>query len=148
MHSGIQRKNLVLLDISSDVTAFIAQEIPELQEEAAYLQLVTYLKLLKGMDGGFYNYPMGRRKSLAMCRISGPYSPAVGKTCGQDQGEDAAAQQAPVLLGMNWPNEKCTGFESVKSMMNNKLISVIVPVYNVEHYLNRCVGSIPCPDLF
>ena len=27
-------------------------------------------------------------------------------------------------------------------MMNNKLISVIVPVYNVEHYLNRCVDSI------
>ena len=26
--------------------------------------------------------------------------------------------------------------------MNNKLISVIVPVYNVEHYLNRCVDSI------
>lgn len=27
-------------------------------------------------------------------------------------------------------------------MMNNQLISVIVPVYNVEHYLNRCVDSI------
>ena len=66
MHSGIQRKNLVLLDISSDVTAFIAQELPELRNEAAYLQLVTYLKLLKGiMDGGFYNYPMEQERILA-----------------------------------------------------------------------------------
>lgn len=35
-------------------------------------------------------------------------------------------------------------------MMNNQLISVIVPVYNVEHYLNRCVDSIlaqTCSDL-
>ena len=66
MHSGIQRKNLELLEVSADVTAFIAQEIPELREEAAYLQLVTYLKLLKGiMDGGFYNYPMEQEKILA-----------------------------------------------------------------------------------
>lgn len=66
MHSGIQRKNLELLEVSADVTAFIAQEIPELRNEAAYLQLVTYLKLLKGiMDGGFYNYPMEQEKILA-----------------------------------------------------------------------------------
>lgn len=35
-------------------------------------------------------------------------------------------------------------------MINNQLISVIVPVYNVEHYLNRCVDSIlaqTCSDL-
>ena len=66
MHSGIQRKNLELLEVSADVTAFIEQELPELRKEAAYLQLVTYLKLLKGiMDGGFYNYPMEQEKILA-----------------------------------------------------------------------------------
>lgn len=66
MHSGIQQKNLVLLDISSDVTAFIEEKIPELRKEAAYLQLVTYLKLLKGiMDGGFCNYPMEQERILA-----------------------------------------------------------------------------------
>lgn len=66
MHSGIQQKNLVLLDISSDVTAFIAQEIPELREEAAYLQLVTYLKLLKAiMDEDFCRYPMAQKRILA-----------------------------------------------------------------------------------
>lgn len=35
-------------------------------------------------------------------------------------------------------------------MINNQLISVIVPVYNVERYLNRCVDSIlaqTCSDL-
>lgn len=66
MHSGIQRKNLVLLDISSDVTSFIEEKIPELRNEAAYLQLVTYLKLLKGiMDGGFNHYPMEQERILA-----------------------------------------------------------------------------------
>lgn len=66
MHSGIQRKNLVLLDISSDVTAFIEEKIPELRKEAAYLQLVTYLKLLKGiMDEDFNHYPMEQKRILA-----------------------------------------------------------------------------------
>ena len=66
MHSGIQRKNFELLEVSADVTAFIEQELPELRNEAAYLQLVTYLKLLKGiMDGDFYNYPMEQERILA-----------------------------------------------------------------------------------
>ena len=66
-------------------------------------------------------YPMEQERILAYVQdrqdlIRQPWAKRADKI----EGEDAAAQQAPVLLGMNWPNEKCTGFDSVKSMMNNK----------------------------
>ena len=54
MKSGIAEKNLVILDVGEDVTRFIAETVPVLKAEAEYLQLVTYLKTLKGiLDGDF-----------------------------------------------------------------------------------------------
>ena len=58
MKSGIAEKNLVILDVGEDVTRFIAETVPVLKAEAEYLQLVTYLKTLKGiLDGDFASYP-------------------------------------------------------------------------------------------
>lgn len=58
MKSKITKKNLVLLDISNDVTNYLKKNIPEIGYEAQYLQMVTYLKLLKGiLDNGMNSYP-------------------------------------------------------------------------------------------
>lgn len=104
-------KNLVLLDISSDVTAFIAQEIPELQEEAAYLQLVTYLKLLKEiMDEDFYSYPMAQKRILAYVQdqqdlIRQPWAKRADKI----KVKTLRSASTCFTGYMNWPNEKMHG---------------------------------------
>ena len=60
-------KNLVILDVGEDVTRFIAETVPVLKAEAEYLQLVTYLKTLKGiLDGGFGSYPEAQAR---ICRF-------------------------------------------------------------------------------
>ena len=67
MKSGIAEKNLVILDVGEDVTHFIAETVPVLKTEAEYLQLVTYLKTLKGiLDGGFASYPEAQAR---ICRF-------------------------------------------------------------------------------
>ena len=67
MKSGIAEKNLVILDVGEDVTRFIAETVPVLKAEAEYLQLVTYLKTLKGiLDGGFASYPEAQAR---ICRF-------------------------------------------------------------------------------
>ena len=67
MKSGIAEKNLVILDVGEDVTRFIAETVPVLKAEAEYLQLVTYLKTLKGiLDGGFGSYPEAQAR---ICRF-------------------------------------------------------------------------------
>lgn len=63
MKSGIAERNLVILDVGEDVTRFIAENVPDLKEEAEYLQLVTNLKTLKGiLDGGFGAYPEAQKR--------------------------------------------------------------------------------------
>lgn len=69
MKSGIAEKNLVILDVGEDVTRFIAENVPSLSEEATYLQLVTYLKTLKGiLDGGFQCYPEEQERICCFVR--------------------------------------------------------------------------------
>ena len=69
MHSRIEKKNLFLLDISETVTRSISEQVPEVQEEARYLQMVTYLKVMKGiLDGGFRNYPDAQERILCFVR--------------------------------------------------------------------------------
>lgn len=49
------------------MTRFIAETVPVLKAEAEYLQLVTYLKTLKGiLDGGFGSYPEAQAR---ICRF-------------------------------------------------------------------------------
>lgn len=65
MNSGIGEKNLVLLDVSENVTRLIGEQVPEVREEARYLQMVTYLKVMKGiLDGGFRNFPDAQKRIL------------------------------------------------------------------------------------
>ena len=61
------KPNLVILDVGEDVTRFIAETVPVLKAEAEYLQLVIYLKTLKGiLDGGFGSYPEAQAR---ICRF-------------------------------------------------------------------------------
>lgn len=49
------------------MTRFIAETVPVLKAEAEYLQLVTYLKTLKGiLDGDFASYPEAQAR---ICRF-------------------------------------------------------------------------------
>lgn len=67
MKSGIEERNLVILDVGEEVTRFLAETMPALQKEAEYLQLVTYLKTMKGiLDGGFEKYPEAQER---ICRF-------------------------------------------------------------------------------
>ena len=69
MHSGIREKNLILLDISEAVTQSMELLEPEVQEEARYLQLVTYLKVMKGiLDTGFGNYQEAQSRIIHFVR--------------------------------------------------------------------------------
>lgn len=47
MHSEIQERNFILLDISDEVTDFLIKRYPVLKEAAIRLNVVTYLKVLK-----------------------------------------------------------------------------------------------------
>ena len=67
MKSGIAERNLVILDVGEEVTRFVSEAMPALREEAEYLQLVTYLKTLKGiLDGGSEKYPEAQER---ICRF-------------------------------------------------------------------------------
>lgn len=72
MHSEIMQKNMQLLDISQEVTDYLEKNVPEVKEEARYLQMVTYLKLMKGiLDNGFYSFLNEQdriRKYVKSCR--------------------------------------------------------------------------------
>lgn len=69
MHSRIEKKNLILLDVSERVTCLIGEQVPEVREEARYLQMVTYLKVMKEiLDGGFGNYPDAQKRILRFVR--------------------------------------------------------------------------------
>lgn len=58
MKSKLTAKNMQLLDIAQEVTDYLKCEIPEVENEARYLQMVTYLKLMKGiLDNGFSAFP-------------------------------------------------------------------------------------------
>ena len=47
-----------LLDIAQEVTNYLKCEVPGVDKEARYLQMVTYLKLMKGiLDNGFGAFP-------------------------------------------------------------------------------------------
>lgn len=57
MKSRFSEKNLVLLDISDEVTKFIIRKYPEISNEALRLNLVTYCKVLKNiLDVDFQGY--------------------------------------------------------------------------------------------
>lgn len=57
MNVKIKEKELQILDIADETTAYIATVFPEISYEAEYLQIVTYMKTLKRiMDGGFRQY--------------------------------------------------------------------------------------------
>lgn len=47
MRSTVQEKNLMLLDISDEVTEFLIKQYPTLKEPAIRLNMITYLKMLK-----------------------------------------------------------------------------------------------------
>lgn len=58
MKSKLTKKNMQLLDIAQEVTDYLKCEVPEVENEARYLQMVTYLKLMKGiLDNGFSAFP-------------------------------------------------------------------------------------------
>lgn len=57
MKSKLTSKNMQLLDISEEVTNYLMQELPIVGDEAKYLQMVTYLKLMKKiLDNGFSSF--------------------------------------------------------------------------------------------
>lgn len=63
MKSKLTHKNMQLLSISEEVTSYIKYEMPEVENEARYLQMVTYLKLMKGiLDINFSAFPEEQRK--------------------------------------------------------------------------------------
>ena len=69
MHSGVKEKNLALLDVGESVTTYMEQNVPALREEAAYLQIVTSLKLMKGiLDEGMDYYPEAQKRICAFVR--------------------------------------------------------------------------------
>lgn len=69
MKKKITEKNLILLEIGESVTRQIAEAVPALKEKAEYLQMVTYLKLLKSiLDGGFGNYPEAQERIVSFVR--------------------------------------------------------------------------------
>lgn len=69
MHSGMKEKNLALLDVGASVTSYMEQNVPALREEAAYLQIVTSLKLMKGiLDEGMDCYPEAQKRICAFVR--------------------------------------------------------------------------------
>lgn len=91
-------KNLVILDVGEDVTHFIAETVPVLKAEAEYLQLVTYLKTLKGiLDGGFASYPEARADLPLCAGTPGACPAALAKKGRPDQGGNTSDQQAAVL---------------------------------------------------
>ena len=58
MKSKLTVKNMQLLDIAQEVTNYLKCEVPVVENEARYLQMVTYLKLMKGiLDNGFSAFP-------------------------------------------------------------------------------------------
>lgn len=58
MKSKLTIKNMQLLDIAQEVTEYLKCKVPEVENEARYLQMVTYLKLMKGiLDNGFSTFP-------------------------------------------------------------------------------------------
>lgn len=72
MHSKLTSKNMQLLDIADEVTKYLKENVPDVENEAKYLQMVTYLKLMKGiLDNGFSAFPeeQARIKNyVASCR--------------------------------------------------------------------------------
>lgn len=69
MHSAIKEKNLGLLDVGEQVTQYMRENVPEVQDEACYLQLVSALKLMKGvLDGGFQNMPQTQERIMILVR--------------------------------------------------------------------------------
>lgn len=58
MHSKLTARNMQLLDIADEVTSYLEKNVPEVANEAKYLKMVTYLKLMKGiLDNGFSEFP-------------------------------------------------------------------------------------------
>lgn len=58
MHTKLTSKNMQLLDIADEVTKYLEENVPDVENEAKYLQMVTYLKLMKGiLDNGFSAFP-------------------------------------------------------------------------------------------
>ena len=69
MHSGVKEKNLAVFDVRESVTTYMEQNVPALREEAAYLQIVTSLKLMKGiLDEGMDYYPEAQKRICAFVR--------------------------------------------------------------------------------
>lgn len=63
MRTSIKEKNLMLLDISDEVTEYISKKYPSLSKVAVYLQTVTYLKLMKSiLDSGFNAFGNAQRR--------------------------------------------------------------------------------------
>lgn len=63
MNSKLTLRNMQLIDLAEDVTSYIRNVIPDVENEARYLQMVTYLKLMKGiLDTGFSSFPEEQRK--------------------------------------------------------------------------------------
>lgn len=72
MKSKLTVRNMQLLDIAQEVTNYLKCEVPEVENEARYLQMVTYLKLMKGiLDNGFSEFPEEQskiRKYVLSCK--------------------------------------------------------------------------------
>lgn len=72
MRSKLIAKNMQLLDIAQEVTNYLKCEVPGVENEARYLQMVTYLKLMKGiLDNDFSVFPEEQdriRKYVLSCK--------------------------------------------------------------------------------
>ena len=63
MKSKIKEKNLMLMDISDDITDYIMETYPKLKSEAIYLQTITYIKLYKDiLDTDFKAFPAAQKR--------------------------------------------------------------------------------------
>lgn len=47
MKSRISQNDMILIKVAADTTDYLRKEVPEVEGEAQYLQMVTYLKLMK-----------------------------------------------------------------------------------------------------
>lgn len=63
MKSYIKEKNLMLMDISDDVTNYIVKAYPNLKNQALYLQTMTYIKLYKDiLHTDFKKFPGAQKR--------------------------------------------------------------------------------------
>lgn len=65
MKSKVTQNNMALIEVAESTTNYLKGKVPEIQNEAQYLQMVTYLKLMQRiLDVGFDAFPKEQKKII------------------------------------------------------------------------------------